>query len=179
MCIISHEFNQCRTLHRSNFPYYTHALTVLATVHTCLRALATQVAPYFRRTRTRPFWSSRPSRPVGRIPARGLSRRHSRSLPRQDNPDLVAVRTKTRGSPLPQVRDSTDTSPMWECVDRIATTEHACLIRQQNPRVHNVAIPWPSRESYRSFVGSRFAFFPSFTSPFCVHAYSIVPNLAV
>ena len=41
--------------------------------------------------------------------------------------------------PPPQVRDSTDTPPLWECVDRISTTEHAN--ESQPPRVHKLRYP--------------------------------------
>ena len=63
--------------------------------------------------------------PDGMIPACGLLRFQYRPLSRQDAPAWLRHAPRIGGSPPPQVRDSTDTHPMWERVDRIATTEHA------------------------------------------------------
>jgi hypothetical protein len=47
----------------------------------------------------------------------------------------------------PQVRDNTDTPPIWVCVDRNATTGHA--YEKSASKSARVAIPWPPRVSHR------------------------------
>ena len=54
-------------------------------------------------------------------------------------PAGCSMHQKTEAWPPPQVRDSTDTPLLWECVNRISTTEHAN--ESQPPRVHKLRYP--------------------------------------
>ena len=115
--------------------------------------------------------------PDGMIPACELLRFQYRPLSRQDAPVWLRHAPRIGGSPPPQVRDSTDTHPMWERVDRIATTEHAnvyqaadgCTMLQYPGHPESITgVPLVTRYPVGTTIIFSFACFPF-----------PVPNLAV
>ena len=170
--------DQLRTLHFYPTRHYT-LISISSSQYNMPAGFATQVGPYSCRTRMRPFWSSRPSPPDGRIPARGLSRT-------QAVPCLGRIaQTWLLRAPKSEARLS------HKC--GIALTRLPCgsaligLLQQSmrtrspaNSRVHNVAIPWSPQESYRWFIGLHgFAFLDAFRVSSLFACTSYVPNLAV